>query len=84
MVKQASYALKRHAGKAAEALSAIAGSVVNAILNFIDEAIGSPSEHKQALIALVAGLLVACIVVWLKQKVKKLKMTKWLKMSWFS
>ena len=70
MVKQASYALKRHAGKAAEALSAIVGSVVSAILNFIDEAIGSPSEHKQALIALVAGLLVACIVVWLKQKVK--------------
>lgn len=70
MVRQASYALKRHAGKAAEALSAIAGSVVSAILNFIDEAIGSPSEHKQALIALVAGLLVACIVVWLKQKVK--------------
>ena len=70
MVRQASYALKRHAGKAAEALSAIAGSVVSAILNFTDEAIGSPSEHKQALIALVAGLLVACIVVWLKQKVK--------------
>lgn len=48
----------------------LSGSVVSAILNFIDEAIGSPSEHKQALIALVAGLLVACIVVWLKQKVK--------------
>lgn len=70
MVKQASYALKRHAGKAAEALSAIARSVVNAILNFIDVAIGSPSEHTRALTALATGLLVACIVVWLKQKVK--------------
>ena len=51
--------LKRLAGKAVEALSAIVGSVVGTILSF--------PEHTWALIVFVAGL----VGWWLMQKVKK-------------
>ena len=60
-------ALKRHAGKAAEALPAIVGSIVGAILSFPGKAIGFVAEHTWALIVSVAGL----ISWWLIQKVKK-------------
>ena len=60
-------ALKRLAGKAAEALPAIVGSVVGAILSFLGKAVGFAAEHTWALIALVVGL----IGWWLMEKVKK-------------
>ena len=59
--------LKRLSGKAVEALPAIVGSVVGAILSFLGKAAGFVSEHKWALIAFVVGI----VGWWLKQKVKK-------------
>ena len=59
--------LKRLARKAAEALPAIVGSVVGAILSFPGKAVGFFAEHTWALIVFLAGL----IGWWLIQKVKK-------------
>ena len=60
-------ALERFAGKAAEGLSAIVGSVVGAILSFLEKAVGFVAENTWALIFFVVVL----IGVWLMQKVKK-------------
>ena len=60
-------ALKRLARKAVEALPAIVGSVVGAILGFLGKAVGFVAEHTWALIVFVVGL----IGVWLMQRVKK-------------
>ena len=60
-------ALKRLAGKAAEALSVIVGSVPDAILSLLVKAVGFVAEHTWDLIVFVIGL----IGVWLMQKVKK-------------
>ena len=60
-------ALKRLAEKAVEALPAIMGSVVGAILSFLGKAAGFVAEHTWALIVFVVGLI-GC---WLMQKVKK-------------
>ena len=60
-------ALKRPAEKTAEALPAIIGSVVGAILSFLGKAFGFVAEHTWALIVFVVGL-VDC---WLMQRVKK-------------
>ena len=59
-------ALKRLAGKAAEALPGIIGSVVGAALSFLEKAIGFVAENKWALIVFLAGL----IAWWLMQKVR--------------
>ena len=60
-------ALKRLAGKAAEALPGIMESVVGVALSFLGKAVGFVAEHTWALIVFVVGL----IGVWLMQKVKK-------------
>ena len=60
-------ALKRLAGKAVEALSAIVGSAAGVILSFLSKVVGFVAEHTWALIVFVAGL----IGVWLIQRVKK-------------
>ena len=60
-------ALKRLAGKAAEALAVIVGSVPDAILSLLVKAAGFVAEHTWDLIVFVIGL----IGVWLMQKVKK-------------
>ena len=60
-------ALKRLAGKAAEALPAIVESIVGAILSFFGKAIGFVAEHTWDLIVFVAGL----VGWWLMQKIKK-------------
>ena len=60
-------ALKRLAVKAVEALSAIVGSVVGAILSFFSKAERFVAEQTWALIVAVAGV----IGVWLMQRVKK-------------
>ena len=54
-------------GKAIEALSAIVGSVVGAILSFLGKAVGFVAEHTWALMVSVAGL----IGVWVIQRVKE-------------
>ena len=59
--------LKRLAEKAAEALPAIVGSVVGAILSFLGKAVGFVAKLTWVLIAFVAGL----VGWWLMQKVKK-------------
>ena len=60
-------ALKRLARKAVEALSAIVGSVVGAILSFLGKNVGFVAENTWALIVFVVGL----IGLWLMEKVKK-------------
>ena len=45
------------AGKVAEALPAIVGSVVGAILSFLRKAVRFAAEHTWALIVFVAGLI---------------------------
>ena len=60
-------ALKRLAGKAAEALPAMVESVVSAILSFLGKAIEFVAEHTWALIVFVVGL----IGVWLIQRVQR-------------
>ena len=60
-------ALKRLARKAVEALSAIVGSVVGAILSFLGKNVGFIAENTWALIVFVVGL----IGLWLMEKVKK-------------
>ena len=60
-------ALKRLAGKAAEALPAIIRSVAGATLSFLGKAVGFTAEHIWALIVFVVGL----IVWWFMQKIKK-------------
>ena len=60
-------ALKRLARKAIEALPAIIGSVVGAILIFLSKAVGFIAEHKLALIVFVAGIIGVCLM----QRVKK-------------
>ena len=60
-------ATKRLAGKAAEALTAIIGSVAYAILNFLGKAVGFAAEHTWVLIIFVVGPT----AWWLMQKVKK-------------
>ena len=60
-------ALKRLAGKAVEALSAIVWSAVGANLSFLGKVVEFVAEHTWALIAFVAGLA----GWWLMQKVKK-------------
>ena len=57
-------ALKRHVRKTLEALPAVVGSVVGAILSFLGKAVGFVAEHTCALIVFVAGL----VGVWLMQK----------------
>ena len=59
--------LKILAGKAAEALSPIVGSVVGAILFLLGKAVGFVAEHTWALIVFVAGL----VGWWLVQKIKR-------------
>ena len=56
-------ALKRLAGKVAEALSAIVESVIGAILSFLRKAVRFVAEHTWTLIVFVVGL----IGVWLMQ-----------------
>ena len=58
---------KRLAGKAVEALPAIVGSVVGAILIYLGKAVGFVAKHTWALIVFVAGL----IGIWLMQRVQK-------------
>ena len=53
--------------KVVEALPAVVGSVVGAILSFHGKAVGFVAEHTWDLIVFVAGL----IEVWLMQRVKK-------------
>ena len=60
-------ALKRFARKAVEALPAVVGSVVGAILSFLEKAVGFVAEHTWALIVFIARLA----GWWLIQKVKK-------------
>ena len=60
-------ALKRLSRKTAEALPAIVGSIVGAILSFLGKAVGFVAEHTCALIVFVAGL----VGWWVMQKVKK-------------
>ena len=60
-------ALKRLAGKAVEALPAILGSIVDAILSFFGKAVRFVAEHTWALIVFALGL----VGWWLMQKVKK-------------
>ena len=60
-------ALKRLARKAVEALSAIVGSVVGAILSFLGKNVGFVAENTWALIVFVVGLS----GLWLMEKVKK-------------
>ena len=60
-------ALKRLAGKAAEALPGIIGSVVGVALSFLGKAVGFVAENTWALIVFVSRL----IAWWLMQKVKK-------------
>ena len=60
-------ALKRLAGKAAEALPAIVGSLVGVILSFLGKAVRFVAEHTWALMVFAVGL----IGWWLMQKVKK-------------
>ena len=57
-------ALKRLGEKAAEALPAIIGSVVGAILSFLGKGVGFVAEHTWALIVFVRGL----ISVWVMQR----------------
>ena len=64
MVRQVS---KRLAGKAVEALPAIVGSIVGAILSFLGKAVGYVAEDTWALIVFAVGL----IGVWFMQRVKK-------------
>ena len=59
--------LKRLAKKAGEALPAIIGSIVGAILSFLGKAVGFVAENTWALIVFVGGL----IGWWLMQKIKK-------------
>ena len=54
-------------GEAAEALPAIIGSIVGAILSFLGKAIGFVAENTWTLIVFLAGL----IAWWLMKKVKK-------------
>ena len=60
-------ALKRLAGKVAEALPAIVKSIVVSILSFLGKAVGFVAERTWALIVFLAGL----IGWWLMQRVKK-------------
>ena len=60
-------ALKRLAGKAPEALPAIIGSVLGAILSFLGKAVGFVGVNTWTLIVFVAG----CIGVWLMQRVQR-------------
>ena len=60
-------ALKRLAGKAAEALPGIIGSLVGTALSFLGKAVGFVAEHTWVLIVFIAGL----VGWWLMQKVKK-------------
>ena len=60
-------ALKRLAEKAVEALPAIVGSVVGAVLSFLGKAIGFVAEHAWTLIVSVVGFIAA----WLMQRVQK-------------
>ena len=60
-------ALKRLAGKTAEALPVMIGSVVGAALSFLGKAVGFVAENTWTLIVFVAGL----IAWWLMQKFKK-------------
>ena len=59
--------LKRLAGKAVQALPAIVGSVVGAILSSLDKTIGLVAERTWVLTVFVVGL----IGVWLMRKVRK-------------
>ena len=58
---------KRLAGKAVEALPAIVGSIVGAILSFLGKTIEFIAEPTWVLIVFVAGI----VGWWLMQKVKK-------------
>ena len=60
-------AFKKLAGNTFEALSAIVGSAVGTILDFLGKTVGFVAEHTWALIVFVAGL----VGWWLIQKVKK-------------
>ena len=60
-------AFTRLPGKAVEALPAIVGSVVGAILSFLGKTVGFASEHTWPLIDFVAGLIGVCLM----KRVKK-------------
>ena len=60
-------ALKKLAGKTAEALPAIMERIVGAILSFLGKAVRFVAEHTWALIVFAVGL----IGVWLMRFVKK-------------
>ena len=60
-------ALKRLAGKAAEALPAIVESATGSTLSFLGKAVKFVAEQTWAIIVFVAGFL----GWWLMQKVKK-------------
>ena len=57
-------------GKAVEALPAIAGTVVGAILSFLGKAVGFVAEYIWTLIVFVAGL----IGWWLMQELKRIRL----------
>ena len=65
MFRQVSRCTQKARGKVVEGLTAIVGSVVGAILNFLGKAVGFVAEHTWALIVFVAGL----IDIWLMQRV---------------
>ena len=56
-LKRLADVLKRLAGKAAEALPAIAGSVVGSILSFLGKSVRYVPKLTWALIVFVAGLI---------------------------
>ena len=66
-------AFKRLAVKAVEALRAIVGSIVGAILGFLVKAVGFIVEHTWALIVFIAGLIGVLLMqrVSMKQAGKK-------------
>ena len=55
-------ALKRLAGKAVAALPGIIGSVVGAILSFLDKTVGFLAQHTWALIIFAFGLIGAWLI----------------------
>ena len=59
--------LKSLAGKAAEELPAIIGSVVAATLSYLGKAVGFGAQHILMVIVFIAGL----IAVWLMQRVQR-------------
>ena len=57
MIRQASRCTQEAHLRAAEALPAIVGSVVGAILSFLGKAVGLLAEDTWAIIVFIAGLI---------------------------